>query len=419
MDQNKPNIALRLARLGAGFTQEELSGALDVSSMTVYRWEAGRQTPSPFQRARLCQLFRKSEHELGWLAEQEEPLVSSRFPLLDPSLPIGCPVLAGQREVLQAIQSHFVAGCAPRTVGITGLPGSGKTALAAALPGLPRLQHHFDGVMWATLGQHPSRHQHMQRWAALLGLEELPSDSEEARAMIQTAIGRRRMLIVLDDLWEAYDYRAYQCGSTYCQYLITTRQVSLARTISEVVYRPASLHTIQAIHVLESALPSEYAREYRSALYALAARLGNLPLALEVAATYLRRESSTDSRRRIADAISRLGQPACYLRLGSLAQGSLVSSIQRSDHWLSASARQAFRCLATSFPPAPATFSEKQAFDALQPGEFWQAAADLDRLLDSGLLEPVGNSRYQLHPVLADFARLEHDDTPDVVFSAS
>jgi hypothetical protein len=70
----------------------------------------------------------------------------------------------------------------------------------------------------------------------------------------------------------------------------------------------------------------------------------------------------------------------------------------------SLSAQKALCCLATHSTVAPATFSEQQALEILFSHGLREQ--DLDLLLDAGLLDAIGNSCYQIHPVIAAYARL-------------
>lgn len=409
----KPNIFLRLARMDAGLTQEEMAEELDVSTMTVYRWESGQKMPSRFQRLRICALFGRSESELGWPGgeEEEEKPTDVRMPSCsDPSIPIGRPTLAGQREILKAMQSSCLAPpTGQRRIGMIGIPGSGKTAVVIALLAMPHMRRHFSGVLWATIGQTSTPHYHLARWAQLLGMETLPDDLEQAKGALRLAIGTRRMLIVLDDLWELDHLACYQIGGPACQYVLTTRQTSLAYNACDVVYRPTPLTTDQALHVLSSALPPLYAYEYQPLLRSVAEHVGNLPLALELARGYLRKAASSDSQRRIQAAVSQLAHPTCYLHLKGVTRGSMFEALQRSEKWLEVTARKALFCLATRYQSAPATFSEQQASETLRLQDLH--IQDLDRLADSGLVEAVGKGRYQIHPIISAYMRLEGGPT--------
>lgn len=407
-------MALRLARQDAGFTQEELVAELKISTMSIYRWESKGKVPNAFQRSRLCAFFGKSEAELGWPGNETEnaaPLGSSSR-LFDPCIPLLTQrFLAGQHPLLRAMRTHFLISTSRQTVGLTGLAGSGKTAVAAALVNLPQMQQQFAGILWATVGQEPHPRQHLLRWAALLGLESLPEEAEEAHDQLRVALGNRRMLIVIDDLWEARDLLPYRIGGAECQYVVTTRQRDLAHHLCEVVYRPQVPTNAQALHLLSRALPPLLAQEHQLALRAIARQVGNLPLALEAIASYLRREASSQSSRRLQEAVARLAHPSCWLHLHLPGpdQHSLWNALARSLQELAPSEHHALTCLVQQFPSAPTSFSERRAENDLQ--RHGSRLRELDRLVDAGLVEIVGRSRYQLHPVVAASIRcsLQHE----------
>ena len=71
-EARRPNQRLRCARLQRGWSQQrvadllnQLPGATRADRELVYRWEAGKRTPSPFYRERLCQVFNMSAEQLG------------------------------------------------------------------------------------------------------------------------------------------------------------------------------------------------------------------------------------------------------------------------------------------------------------------------------------------------------------------
>jgi transcriptional regulator with XRE-family HTH domain len=68
----RPNELLRRARVLRGWSQQrvadhinQLLGTVRADRELVYRWEAGKRTPSPFYRERLCQVFTMTAEELG------------------------------------------------------------------------------------------------------------------------------------------------------------------------------------------------------------------------------------------------------------------------------------------------------------------------------------------------------------------
>jgi transcriptional regulator with XRE-family HTH domain len=71
-EARRPNQLLRRARLLRGWSQQrvadqinQLPGTARADRELVYRWEAGKRTPSPFYRERLCQVFAMTAEELG------------------------------------------------------------------------------------------------------------------------------------------------------------------------------------------------------------------------------------------------------------------------------------------------------------------------------------------------------------------
>jgi transcriptional regulator with XRE-family HTH domain len=71
-EARRPNERLRRARVLRGWSQQrvadqvnQLPGNARADRELVYRWEAGKRTPGPFYRERLCQVFGMSAEQLG------------------------------------------------------------------------------------------------------------------------------------------------------------------------------------------------------------------------------------------------------------------------------------------------------------------------------------------------------------------
>lgn len=63
-----PNKRLKEQRELRGWTQEDLAEKVGASPVTVSRWENGT-LPSLYHRSKLCKIFRKTPHELGFIQE--------------------------------------------------------------------------------------------------------------------------------------------------------------------------------------------------------------------------------------------------------------------------------------------------------------------------------------------------------------
>lgn len=404
------NHSLELARKAAGFTRERLAEVLGVSATTVYRWERGIHIPDPYVQRRLSKLLQLPGQAFStYKRKGEEPVLRESQPfLIDPCLPKSQPMLIGQHVLIKEM-----GRISRPVIGITGLPGSGKSALALALTGLPTLRQQVEGVFWACVGPQPNHLRHLQRWLLLLGDERVPEQMEEAQDRLQLLLRGREILIVLDDLWHVEDILPYQVP--HCRYVLTTRFPIVANTVCDSVYCPCLLTEPQALQLLSQSLPVRLAQEHREILRALCHQVGFLPLAIEHIGKYLRCEARSSSQRRLQEALTHLFEPASYLCLQmSPTFCSLATSLKQSEAWLSHAAQQAFSALATHLPVAPLAFSERQVTDLIQTSSGQFQLHDLDQLVDYGLLSSIGRNQYQIHPVVAAYSRLQAKTEPEI-----
>jgi transcriptional regulator with XRE-family HTH domain len=68
-DAPRPNNRLRQERIRRNLSQLDVANELNISEITVNRWERGIQRPGPNARRELCKLFGKSAEELGLLPD--------------------------------------------------------------------------------------------------------------------------------------------------------------------------------------------------------------------------------------------------------------------------------------------------------------------------------------------------------------
>ncbi len=69
-----PNILLRNARKQNRWTQEYVAREIQVSALSVGRWERGETVPNRYARNMLCELFHRSAAELGLIGGKEIPV---------------------------------------------------------------------------------------------------------------------------------------------------------------------------------------------------------------------------------------------------------------------------------------------------------------------------------------------------------
>jgi tetratricopeptide (TPR) repeat protein/transcriptional regulator with XRE-family HTH domain len=427
-----PRLRLTEARILKGLSQQELAQRIGTTHVNVSRWERGITKPTLYFRRKLCSLFGKSEQELDFEPTLEVKETVSSVPslshipneaLYDPAIPLQPPIpLVGRDAYLAQLKQRLFAGGSIALTALNGLPGVGKTALSMALAHNSEVREHFrDGVLWAGLGPHPNIAGLLSRWGTLLGVSAtematLNSNQAWARAL-HTAIGTRRMLLVIDDAWRIEEALMFKVGGPNCAHLVTTRFPGIAAHFAvDGATVIQELSEEESVHLLKLLAPEVVERETQR-VTELVQAVGGLPLALTLMGNYLRKQAYSGQSRRITGALKRLSKAEERLQISeprgpveshpSLPTDtslSLQSVITVTDQQLSEQARSTLYALSV-FPPKPNSFSEEAAL------AITACSVDaLDTLIDAGLLESAGSDRYTLHQAIADYARMHLKD---------
>jgi len=112
------------------------------------------------------------------------------------------------------------------TVGLHGFGGAGKTTLARLLCADPAMRGACrDGMLWVPVGKNPPdpRAQIADLVVAIVGDDEGCLTLAGARARLQSLMAGRRVLVVLDDVWDEAQARDVLQASAGCARLVTTR----------------------------------------------------------------------------------------------------------------------------------------------------------------------------------------------------
>ncbi|HZT35219.1 MAG TPA: NB-ARC domain-containing protein, partial [Nitrososphaera sp.] len=328
----------------------------------------------------------------------------------------------GRESLFDHLKSRLIDDNGVKLVALQGLPGVGKTALAVALAHAPDLLSRFtDGVLWAGLGREPLVQSELARWGTALGLSQveladLKKTSDLPRA-IHAAIGMSRMLLVVDDAWEAEAALALRLGGPHCAQIFTTRLPQVAVKLANTLTNVPELSAGDSLELFGQFVPSIVHNEPKEACD-LVRVVGGLPLALTLMGKYLRSEMQGGQPRRVQVALHKLHAAEQRLRLSepqsplehhpSLAESvpiSLYAVISVSEEALKKKQRNALRSLAL-FPSKPTTFSEEAALATADA-----STSDLDALADSGLLESGGAGRYAIHQTISDYGKIRNCDS--------
>ena len=286
-----------------------------------------------------------------------------------------------------------------RTVAVHGLPGAGKTSLLVHLAHAAAVRQRFsDGVLWANLGEQPNIAFILRTWALALGLG--PADVEQLSALgildqaVRARLLNRRVLIVLNDVWQVEHARALQlAGPTAC-YLVSAYAPRLAVEAASpgLVFEVTGLSVEEGVQLLSAFIP-QAARAFPKEMAVLVERCDGLPLALTLVGRYLARAFQSGSWPRLQRELLRLLDQQPDAGVASLVQSAFARLLKASLSRLTSEQRAALYAL-TAIPPRSAVFDEA-AFRIIT-GQSEQA---LDALLDVGLVAG-DRAGYYLHALV-------------------
>lgn len=339
-------------------------------------------------------------------------------PFLAPPLPGHS--LIGRDELLEELKFQLLKGGNTLSV-LNGIPGVGKTVLAAALAHDKELLKHFPGgVLWAGLGPQFNPLGKLGLWMRALDIpdEEIVNarTCEARKRYIQSKIGNRRILVVIDDVWTLEDAQWFRLGGPNCGHLLTTRQPEIASDFSGTEgseIKLTELNQKDSLTLLREFVKDVVEKELKAA-EKLVMAVGRLPIALVLMGKYLQNQPSENIKQALEyllDREKRLNQEqlpsSLQLQPGiSEASISLYTVIAKTEDALDEKTRAMLRRLGV-FPSSPGTFSEKAVLEVtgLSPLSF-------DLLYKYGILEIAGGGRYLLHQTISDYTILKLSKIP-------
>ena len=337
------------------------------------------------------------------LTTPSESSASSVLPPL-PSLVIG------RDAALKEIKQRLGIG-SPETHAITiiqGWPGVGKSTTVAMLAHDHEVAQQFpDGILWASLGENPSIIGEISAWADALKLSEpgRVRKIEEISAQLTAVLREKRVLLIVDDVWQAEHAQPFRVGGQMCALVITSRLNDVASALSPTaydLYRLPVLTDSAALELLGKLTP-ETTREYPDEARELMRDLEGLPLAIHVAGRLLHSEARLGwgirellDELRTGAGLLQAQAPSEMLGARRDTSPTIAALLKRSTDLLDAETRRRFAYLGL-FVPKPATFDLEAmaiAWDVNDPKPIARA------LVNRGLLEPMNGGRFQMHALL-------------------
>lgn len=284
------NPRLRDARVGRGWSQQELADLVGTTPVNISRWENGLTFPSPYFRQRLGKVFGKTLAELGLLPP---PPADSRVG----DIPITRnPYFTGREPLLALLHKRLLTA---RTAALTqpqalyGLGGIGKTQTAAEYAF--RYGDEYAHVFWMRAATRDTLAADFVRLAQLL---DLPEKDEQDQPRMVAAVKRwlavhEGWLLILDnadDLRLAQEFlptshKGYVLFTTHAQ---AAGAIAASIEVAQLTPREGSLLLLRWTKLLDLDAPLDQAQAAdRTAAERIAREMDGLPLALVQAGAYV------------------------------------------------------------------------------------------------------------------------------------
>ncbi len=248
------------------------------AARSAIRHHPGWWAPMLFMRMRSGRL----------LLAAEKSAEAFQAPFMAPVLPGG---YVARPALLAAIVEGLTNSPSSLVTALTGIGGSGKTVLAAAVCHDASIRAEFeDGILWARLGPSPDLLRLLTGLVAAATADTPAFVSlEEATTAWRRLAQERAMLVVLDDVWDQSHLGPLLGAGPHCRYLVTSRN-SAAIPASSRVISVGSMTQDEALQLLWTDLPPDA----HVAGLPLVERLAGLPLSLGLANAALRKRLKSD-----------------------------------------------------------------------------------------------------------------------------
>jgi hypothetical protein len=192
-------------------------------------------------------------------------------------------------ERVEKLLTSAGSDASPRYVGVWGMGGVGKTFLLQKVRGRPVVQAHFQGAtfIWLTVGQTPNILSLYRSISVDMGSKPHEhSNMVDYRRKLEIELSRKRVFLVLDDVWRDEDFDALDLGKGVGSVtLLTTRIKSRLQRpcISQEHMKtlsPEDSWSLFCVHAFGTS--SSVPHRLEASAKSMAEECGGLPLALKV-----------------------------------------------------------------------------------------------------------------------------------------
>lgn len=312
------------------------------------------------------------------------------------------PYFVGRHAEIEMLRQHLTNRSENRLCVIYGMGGVGKTTLAIRIA--YELRDEFeDGILWAHL-RDADVMTILHNFAMAYGLDvSAYRNLEERQNYVRSLLVNRRCLIILDDVDSSQTAMSLIPPNGTAATLITTRHnnLNVARGAFHLPLRVFSNELSDSHAIFRQIVPQQNLPN-PDEIMALAEMLGHLPLALAIAASRIAYEPFWT----VQTFIQHLNERG--LQALEHESDSIQASIDLTVDQLSQEQQHVFCALSLfaqhSFSPDAVQFLFEDRLDT---------PTILRQLHQLSLLQTAQHQRYQLHPLLHDYANQRMEQLPE------
>lgn len=290
-----------------------------------------------------------------------------------------------------------------QTIIVYGIGGVGKSTLAAAIGRSGEVRRAFpDGIFWIEIGKKSDPLARLSDIGAYFGdVKEEYRDIPRAKQRLGTILRDKRVLIVLDDVWDYKHADAFRLVDTRCRIIITTRLTNIATQLSLQGYPLGMLSIAEGMALFQERLGSnirDFSSEYREIIEILWGHT----LAVSIAAGRLSEEGISY----VTNLLRRLKEGKTFSTL-KLHNDDKDLNLEKSLYWsyesLSPDMQRRFRL--TGVFAIDGTFGEAAVQAVWQDKDADDTHDAIKTLVSAGMLERHERQRYSQHSLLRAYAR--------------